>query len=263
MSRVSEGEEPQRVSGSTKHSKDERLPVSPSASKHEGSGRLPMRRSYSMSSVPGGNNSGDLDDASASPPPGLASPSRAGSPDGVAFARINVAALASAQQRQQRAPQQQAAPEDGKAPEAARPSVGFGSQLLGRLGASNRVHPEPSPRGLAQRAPHASTLPHASEITPCSPREGEEQAPAAATPAAQDEAAGAQEEDEDDVCPVCLDELPNIKLDKCLHRLCISCAKDLCRRHKLTPALCPMCRMVIPKLTPVLKGTARAASGSG
>ena len=49
----------------------------------------------------------------------------------------------------------------------------------------------------------------------------------------------------DDTCPVCLDEPPHLLLLNCKHRLCLGCARDLTQRHNLTPALCPYCRTVI------------------
>jgi hypothetical protein len=52
-------------------------------------------------------------------------------------------------------------------------------------------------------------------------------------------------EEDDDICPVCLDETPVLQLIQCNHVLCMGCAKDLCTRHNLTPALCPYCRAVI------------------
>lgn len=55
----------------------------------------------------------------------------------------------------------------------------------------------------------------------------------------------ASEEEEEDPCPVCLDAPPKIALKKCGHRLCLDCSKDLCLRHKLSPALCPMCRCLL------------------
>lgn len=58
-------------------------------------------------------------------------------------------------------------------------------------------------------------------------------------------AVGVAEDPDEDVCPVCLDEVPNVQLRRCSHRLCLGCAKDLCKRHNLTPALCPCCRSVI------------------
>lgn len=44
---------------------------------------------------------------------------------------------------------------------------------------------------------------------------------------------------------VCLDAPPNIQVLGCQHVLCAPCAKDLCMRHCVAPALCPMCRIVI------------------
>ncbi|GAX83212.1 hypothetical protein CEUSTIGMA_g10638.t1 [Chlamydomonas eustigma] len=52
-------------------------------------------------------------------------------------------------------------------------------------------------------------------------------------------------EEDEDTCPVCLDESPVLQLIKCNHGLCTGCARDLCTRHNLTPALCPYCRTVI------------------
>ncbi|KAJ9509326.1 hypothetical protein QJQ45_001784 [Haematococcus lacustris] len=51
--------------------------------------------------------------------------------------------------------------------------------------------------------------------------------------------------EDDQTCPVCLDEAPDIQLQRCGHSLCVSCARDLCKRHFLTPALCPYCRSLI------------------
>lgn len=56
---------------------------------------------------------------------------------------------------------------------------------------------------------------------------------------------GEEEGEEEDCCPVCLDEVPNVLLAPCKHTVCLGCCKDLLRRHKLTPALCPYCRAVI------------------
>ncbi|GIL60125.1 hypothetical protein Vafri_14752, partial [Volvox africanus] len=53
------------------------------------------------------------------------------------------------------------------------------------------------------------------------------------------------EDDNEDVCPVCLDEGPNLLVQSCRHHLCMECARDLVKRHSLTPALCPYCRGVI------------------
>lgn len=61
---------------------------------------------------------------------------------------------------------------------------------------------------------------------------------------AKPDPAGDDDEDED-VCPVCLDEMPNVQVATCRHRLCLGCAKDLCNRYNLTPALCPYCRSII------------------
>ncbi|GLC51750.1 hypothetical protein PLESTB_000543900 [Pleodorina starrii] len=58
-------------------------------------------------------------------------------------------------------------------------------------------------------------------------------------------AAGAAGNDEEDVCPVCLDEAPNLLVQTCRHQICMDCARDLVRRHSLTPALCPYCRGII------------------
>ncbi|GIM07792.1 hypothetical protein Vretimale_11835 [Volvox reticuliferus] len=50
---------------------------------------------------------------------------------------------------------------------------------------------------------------------------------------------------DEDVCPVCLDEAPNLLVQTCRHQLCMDCARDLVKRHSLTPALCPYCRGII------------------
>jgi hypothetical protein len=65
---------------------------------------------------------------------------------------------------------------------------------------------------------------------------------------------------EDDTCPVCLDESPNVVLRKCGHRLCLGCAQDLCKRHVLTPVLCPYCRSVIAGFTGAAMGTPPATA---
>ncbi len=56
---------------------------------------------------------------------------------------------------------------------------------------------------------------------------------------------GNADDEDEDTCPVCLDEPSNLQLLKCNHALCMGCAKDLCTRLSLTPALCPYCRTVI------------------
>jgi hypothetical protein len=66
-------------------------------------------------------------------------------------------------------------------------------------------------------------------------------------------AGGGGDDVDDDTCPVCLDEEPNIRLHRCGHTLCTACAKDLCKRHKLTPALCPYCRAIIAGFKAVSK----------
>lgn len=52
-------------------------------------------------------------------------------------------------------------------------------------------------------------------------------------------------DDDDDACPVCLDAPTTVSLIKCDHKLCLDCSRDLCTRHKLSPALCPYCRTLI------------------
>ena len=52
-------------------------------------------------------------------------------------------------------------------------------------------------------------------------------------------------DEEGDTCPVCLDAPPLIKTKPCDHTLCLDCARDLCMRHCLIPALCPYCRVII------------------
>ncbi|GLC35007.1 hypothetical protein PLESTM_000268700 [Pleodorina starrii] len=58
-------------------------------------------------------------------------------------------------------------------------------------------------------------------------------------------AGAAAGDDDEDVCPVCLDEAPNLLVQTCRHQICMDCARDLVRRHSLTPALCPYCRGII------------------
>eukprot|EP00798_Chlamydomonas_sp_ICE-L_P032276 gene32276-16843_t len=50
---------------------------------------------------------------------------------------------------------------------------------------------------------------------------------------------------DEDCCPVCLDDPPNVLVGPCSHLLCMGCARDLCKRHLVTPVLCPYCRTVI------------------
>ncbi|GFR45057.1 hypothetical protein Agub_g6430 [Astrephomene gubernaculifera] len=68
---------------------------------------------------------------------------------------------------------------------------------------------------------------------------------------------------EEDVCPVCLEDAPNLLVQACRHPLCINCARDLVKRHSLTPALCPYCRGIISSFKPRLLqgGLAGAAAG--
>ncbi|KAG1672832.1 hypothetical protein FOA52_004636 [Chlamydomonas sp. UWO 241] len=77
--------------------------------------------------------------------------------------------------------------------------------------------------------------------------------------AEEEGASGGQGAQEDDTCPVCLDESPNVVLRTCGHRLCLGCAQDLCKRHVLTPVLCPYCRSVISGFTGAPQPKAAAA----
>ena len=36
-----------------------------------------------------------------------------------------------------------------------------------------------------------------------------------------------------------------VQVKTCGHTICMDCARDLLKRHNLTPALCPYCRGVI------------------
>ncbi|KAG2447013.1 hypothetical protein HYH02_008166 [Chlamydomonas schloesseri] len=56
---------------------------------------------------------------------------------------------------------------------------------------------------------------------------------------------GGGNDEEEDMCPVCLEDKPNLLVQACSHPICMDCARDLVKRHCLTPALCPYCRGVI------------------
>jgi hypothetical protein len=58
-------------------------------------------------------------------------------------------------------------------------------------------------------------------------------------------AAAEEEDDEEDMCGVCLDVDVNALMRPCRHRICVACAKDLCRRYTVATALCPYCRATI------------------
>jgi hypothetical protein len=66
----------------------------------------------------------------------------------------------------------------------------------------------------------------------------------------EDEREGA-DEDEDDSCPICLDEVPNVRLATCGHKVCFACTKDMTKRAGPTPVLCPFCRAIISRYTAV------------
>ncbi len=156
---------------------------------------------------------------------------------------------------------------DDAAAAAATQPAAQGANTAGPTGlfGRNQVHPEPS-CSVQVAGGHEKTKLH-----PDRPAGGKDNSGAGATQSqsgaqqpqqqasssngaqqqAQSNAGQAQtqdDDDEEDVCPVCLDELPNIIVPKCKHKLCMGCAKDLIQRHKLTPALCPYCRLVIPGL---------------
>lgn len=46
----------------------------------------------------------------------------------------------------------------------------------------------------------------------------------------------------DSVCGVCFDQPDFLCIEKCGHRLCGDCSKELCKLHAFKPALCPFCR---------------------
>ncbi len=195
-----------------------------------------MPRSFSTSSLPSSNADGGA--AVQAPSPHLTD-----APGGDS-------AAASAPSQQQQPPAGGGRPPAaGGSVRAAGVSVPRAGSRLGplRMGSrNNRVHPEPSPFAAAS-APDGTELIAPEAAAAGQGGEGRQDGAKGAAPAdgAGGVHAGEAEEDED-VCPVCLDELPNISMVKCTHRLCLSCAKDLCKRHQLTPALCPMCRDVIP-----------------
>jgi hypothetical protein len=58
-------------------------------------------------------------------------------------------------------------------------------------------------------------------------------------------AAATDDEDDEDVCGVCLDVDVNAYMRPCSHRICVTCARDLCRRYTVATALCPYCRAII------------------
>ena len=50
--------------------------------------------------------------------------------------------------------------------------------------------------------------------------------------------------DEDEDCGICLDEMVNVGINGCNHKLCCTCAIRLCEVNK-KPPLCPFCRTFI------------------
>eukprot|EP00798_Chlamydomonas_sp_ICE-L_P004073 gene4073-14167_t len=49
----------------------------------------------------------------------------------------------------------------------------------------------------------------------------------------------------DSECGICFAGSPDMAIAGCHHRLCISCAEELCKRVDETPAHCPFCRTII------------------
>jgi hypothetical protein len=45
-------------------------------------------------------------------------------------------------------------------------------------------------------------------------------------------------------CGICLDELEQVAINGCNHKLCVDCSISLCEVHK-KPPLCPFCRAMI------------------
>jgi hypothetical protein len=71
------------------------------------------------------------------------------------------------------------------------------------------------------------------------------EAAAPGSPPAGPGAPAEEEDDEEDMCGVCLDVDVNALMRPCRHRICVTCAKDLCRRYTVATALCPYCRATI------------------
>lgn len=49
----------------------------------------------------------------------------------------------------------------------------------------------------------------------------------------------------EDTCGVCLDTGQFCTLQRCHHKLCITCTRELIKLHATKPALCPFCRALI------------------
>mmetsp|Transcript_21828 Transcript_21828/g.60492 ORF Transcript_21828/g.60492 Transcript_21828/m.60492 type:complete len:297 (+) Transcript_21828:62-952(+) len=110
-----------------------------------------------------------------------------------------------------------------------------------------RQHEVQGGAGQALQAPAASVPAGAHEEAPIL-----DVFPAPAPPSIAPQSSVCLADEEDDMCPVCLDAPPNIQVMHCRHVLCAPCAKDLCMRHSLAPALCPYCRIVISGFKPII-----------
>lgn len=60
----------------------------------------------------------------------------------------------------------------------------------------------------------------------------------------KEEEAGAAVKD-DGLCDICFDRTANVHIPSCAHRMCGSCAEQLCSRIKDKPLACPFCRVSI------------------
>lgn len=126
-------------------------------------------------------------------------------------------------------------------PPQQQPALGA-ARMSGGSGGSEGLLPR---RHSAQQAPGAAA---AGAAPPGPPH-----VPATLAPPTWHVQQGASQADEEaDTCPVCLDASPVIALLTCKHALCVGCARDLCKRHNVAPALCPYCRIVISGFCAIL-----------
>ncbi len=63
-----------------------------------------------------------------------------------------------------------------------------------------------------------------------------------------DREGGEEDEEEEGICGVCFDAAGSVSIERCGHRLCTDCCRELVRMNGLRPAQCPFCRACIAGL---------------
>jgi len=69
--------------------------------------------------------------------------------------------------------------------------------------------------------------------------------------AGADSSDGKDSVDDENACPICLDEPAVLAVSTCRHAVCQSCAMGLCERMKHDPVACPMCRVPVGEFSSV------------